>query len=264
MEKSLYMRIWVGVILCGVLLSACQQDEEPIIISEVEDEFYVEMQEAFLPEGRSLQLVLSTIALEECLQTIIDVDYFRLPDAASITINEIRPISDCTPGMAPATATVNLGQIESPTLPLTIDIRGAVINNGSIAVNEDYYRLYMEVEGGIIVAEDLLRRIPEGTIWGAMLHDESEAIQLAAQSLLQDIAALSKAQLLQSGYYGYFEIDDNGLSFKEGTQLANAPAVFQYQLKESVQQLKALVAQYRNEYGDQLQIFVYDTWGTVY
>ncbi|HMQ46833.1 MAG TPA: hypothetical protein PKA00_04910 [Saprospiraceae bacterium] len=263
MRKVIYARLLGYLFLVGVM-SACKQDEEPIIISEVEDEFYVEMQEAFLPEGRSLQLLISTIALEECLHTSIDVDYFRLSNTASITINEITPISDCNPGMAPATALVNFGPIDTPTLPLSIDIRGAVVNNGSIAVNEDYYRMYMEIEGGIVVNEDLLRRIPEGTIWGGVLHDESQESQLAAQSLLQDIEALSKSQQLLAGNYGYFEVDDSGMSFKESTPLADAEVAFQYQLKESSQQLKAIIEQYRSEYGSRLGIFVYDTLGTVY
>jgi len=250
---------WVAVILCT---SSCELSElsDPIVVSDVEDEFKIIPWERLSPEGRTFEFRLETLAVQDCKSASISHQLNINGNQISLSIREIDAPKDCDPGTDPALGVANAGELSPRFYELTIDLKNTVFNEGQLSVFGDRYVIDMESTEGFEIANRELRRVPEQTIWGYVTYPKNED-QGLAEDLLSDIDSISQTRDFTSGHYGYFRINDNSTN---KVTIAGHPNTlnlkqFIYQYEENLDDLATLVEGYRNQYGEQLDIRLY-TW----
>ena len=235
--------------------------EDTVVVPDVDDEFYLDIWEALTPQGRFLEFRLRTIADEPCLNAAIDYEYRQTNRELSISINEIVREEGCVPGDAPATASFRAySPLPGGFYPLLVDLRGKVSSDGQLVVTSGAYNISLEEGGGIVLLRPELLRIPENTIWGYVYFGDP-VLETAAVELLDDLQAISKARPLPEGYYGYFRIEGNhNLKLANGAAPAGA-LPFSYWYEGEKEALVNLLEGYRSDYGEGLEVKVFNTLG---
>lgn len=253
----------MAVLVCfSILLAAsCNLSSlnDPIVVPDVEDEFYLELWESFSAQGRQLEWKLRTIEPVDCEDALISFSFTqRAGQELALSINEIVSPGDCVPPGAPAAATVEVGALPNGDYPVSVALRATVSREGELSVSQDLYQIEVATGGGIIPLRNELHRIPEGTIWGYASYSPDRAV---AQAFEDELRALSSSQGLALGYYGYFRVEPGELEMLGAGQPAEGAVVFQRQLEAANRDaVVSLIESYRANYPD-ITIAVWNTLG---
>lgn len=243
-----------GPLLLAVLVAgSCQLEklQDPIVIPNIEKEFYIDLQEYLHPTNRQLRFKIRTIKDQECLNETIETDYFTAGREINLSINSIVPASDCKAGQGPAKSEVFAGMLANGVYKLDVALRSTVVNKGQLTVGEDNYTIKMETQEGIIFLHNNLHKLPADAFWGYVVCAESEweTLQAALTDQLSDLAAPAD---YRSGFYGYFEINNNTPGARK-VFLTDPPSAdfhfpLLYQLKDGVDQnrLKTLLDEFES------------------
>lgn len=243
-------------------ISSCELSElsDPIIVSDVEDEFEIIPWEKLSPEGRTFEFRMQTLATQDCKNATIRHQLNVNGNQISLSIREIDAPKDCDPGVQPALAVANAGALSPRFYEVSIDLKNTVFNEGQLSVFGNRYVIDMETTEGFEIAHRELRRVPEQSIWGYINYGESENKELA-EKLIEDIAGISQVRDFASGYYGYFRISskpDNAITVTGHPNTSNLKQ-FIYQYEGKLEELEELTTTYRDRYGDRLNIQLF-TW----
>lgn len=261
MGLKFYLLAFSAAVLC--MTSGCQLEElsDTIIVPEIEDEFYVDLWEDLSPQGRRLELRIRTIQDQDCRNYTIDYQLTRDFNRLRVSLERILEPEACEDGRAPATAEVDLGPLSSGFFDLDIALRNTFTNEGQLTVNSERYQLTMNNPAGIILVHDELRRIPNQAVWG-YAHYPDPADLVLAQQFLTDLSEVTGFLPLQDGFYGYFNYKNSSnpaLTLREQPP-QSATLTFSHTLPSSNRQaLQQLLADYRAQYGDRLELKVF-TW----
>jgi hypothetical protein len=255
----------LSLLALGLLLSwsGCRIGslDDPIIVADVEKEFYIDLWEELRPEGRNFVLVIKTIKEQECLNYHIDYDIERQGLHVRLSINEIIEPEDCNPGQAVATEKAVAGLLAPRNYDISIDLKNTAFNDGRLTVSGDRYQLDLETEKGIILVREELLRIPDNTIWGYAAYQQTDD-EGKADSFLSDLGEIADKPSYLNGYYGYFTLVQNGqtvyLNNPPQTERIK-PFIFHYDGPAS--NMLSLLEEYRNAYGDALNLKVFNTKG---
>lgn len=238
--------------------------KDPIIVTEVEDEFNVDMWENLAPtlEERKLIVQIESIKTEKCLNYSIDYQYSKNGNRLKIALNNIIKPLDCVPGEATVKANVNAGSLLNGLYNFNIDLKNTVINNGQLTVLADSYKLNMHSENGFSLKRKELLRVPTDAIWGYVVYQDEGDLAVANQ-FLNDLKNISQEpNSYRTGYYGYFTIAtaDRALTLQEQPSNSNSK-IFLYQYSDQTSKLKDLVNQYRQNHGNILTIKLFTSKG---
>ncbi|MCB0594199.1 MAG: hypothetical protein H6557_24135 [Lewinellaceae bacterium] len=235
--------------------------EDTIVVPDVDDEFYLDFWEVLTPQGRYLEFRLRTIADEPCLNSTIDYEFRQTNRELSISINEIIREEGCVAGEAPATASIrSYSPLPGGFYPLFVDLRDKVTSEGQMVITSGAYNVSLDEGGGIILLRPELLRIPDESIWGYVFY-EDDVLEPVAAEFLAKLQSISKARSLSTGYYGYFLIDNNGvLKFTNQAAPANAQT-FTYRFDGDKAALISLLEEYRSNYGEALEVKIFNTLG---
>lgn len=251
------------VVVCGIVCS-CNSglQDDPIIVADVDDEFVVNLFEVYTPDQRELQFKLSSLSIQECRNYTINNSLNVYDDRIILNMQELVPPSpsECETGRGTANAVAEVGMIEDGVFDLQMNIRNDIVNRGKLIVDEMAYRINLESKIGITIPELVLNRLPENTILGCVKYDNAD-LKATTDTLLQRLTEQTNEQVLSSGNYGYFKVEQNRLvptisSSKGYVQL------FQANYK-NLQPLLSIIQQYRNAYGNQLQLSFFTTEGNI-
>lgn len=252
--------IWAVFLL---LASGCNLSslEDTVVIPDVSEEFYLDLWEELTPEGRFLEFRLRTIADEPCRNAKIAYEFQQTSRELSISINEIIREEGCEAGEAPAKADILTSTpLSGGFYLLRVDLRDKVSAEGRLVVSSGSYSINLEEDRGIVLLRPRLMRIPDETIWGYIFYEE-EALEVAATAFLADLELASEPVSLPEGYYGYFRVESNR-EVKFSTNTAPAGAIpFAYRYDGDKEALTALLEAYRSEYGEALNIKLFNTRG---
>ncbi len=251
--------------LCYLLLTFCTLScdfsslDDAIIVSEVEDEFFVDLWENLDGlYGRELVVKIESIKSEKCLNYRIDYQFSKDGNRLKIGLNSIIIPLDCLPGEAAAKADVNTGSLPNGLYSFNIDLKNTVSNTGQIIVNDDNYTVDIENKGIVMRRKELVR-VPDGAIWGYAAYQQA-ADQTIATQFVNDLKNISKApDTYRSGYYGHFIITSDRQITVNGQTALSKPFLFSFQEEEI--KLKNLIASYRQMYGNRLTIQFYNSKG---
>jgi hypothetical protein len=233
-------------------LSSCELTKlsDPVVVSDVENEYNLKPWEKLSVHNRSFQLHLSTRKNQVCQNAVIDFEFSKTGNRLALSLLEIQAPKDCTPGNDPATAVADAGSLPSGFYELSIDLENTVFNKGQLTVTANRYLVNMESSDGFTLLHEELFRVPEESIWGYITYEETDA-EPVAKAFVDDLSQLSTGLNFDKGYYGHFQISDN----KNTVAISGRPPttrikqfVFQLQ-RDRLEDIKRLAGQYRAEHG---------------
>lgn len=253
-------------LLALLVLAGCDFSslKDPVVITEVEDEFYVDLWETLAPtfEERNLMIKIESIKTEKCLNYRIDYQLYKDGNRLRIALNNIIKPLDCVPGETTVKTDVDMGYLPSSFYSFNLDLKNTVFNDGQLIVRSDSYTLDMYSKNGFSLKRTELLRVPEGAIWGYVTFQQATDETLADQ-WLDDLKKIGQNPVnYRSGYYGYFTINnlDRKIIINEQPTNNNLKT-FLYHYADDESKLKNLLNRYRQDYGNRLIIKLYNSKG---
>jgi len=246
-------------------LSSCELAKvgDPIVVPDVEDEFYIDWRENLTENQRSLNLTIRTIKEEQCPDASIAYDLIRFNLGYRISLNEITANNNCDNKDKPALVEIPLGRVSQGVYQLHIDLKNSVNNEGSLQANEDFYALNMRSEDGIKVLDDVLYKIPQNTVWGYINYKEA-GNEASAKELLDELEAMSQENSFSPGYYGHFRIGSTGQVAMPGQPISSRLKTFVFVIPDKREEIIQLADRYRDQFGETIQLNLYDDKGWNY
>ncbi|GJM34450.1 MAG: hypothetical protein DHS20C18_34510 [Saprospiraceae bacterium] len=199
---------FIGILALSIASCNLGSIDDPIVISDVEKEFYVDFRESLTAPDRQLFLDIRTIENEPCLNTSISANLNRQVDGFNISISHIVEPQDCQLGEAPASTTLNLGSTGIRTYDFAIDLKNTIYNLGKLRVEEKRYIVEMETEEGIIFLHDELIRVPNQTVWGFVASEDTDLVN-SSLNFVGDLKNLGNEKIYLKGFYHYFTINND-------------------------------------------------------
>lgn len=256
MKKPLYIiPLLILTVLC---ISSCQLEklQEPIVIAkDIEPEFYIDLQEFLHPTNRQLKFQIRTIKDQECLNSSVETDFFTLGREIELSINSILEPSDCKAGIAPAQSEVYVGKLNNGTYNFDVALRNTVVNNGKLSISNDNFTIKMETQEGIIFLHNNLQKMPADAFWGYIACEESDWEDLNAE-LAEKLNGFASPADYRSGYYGYFEINNNATGSRKvfltepPTADFHFPLLFQINEDTDENRFKVILEDFKSSHPD--------------
>lgn len=259
------------IILVGLLGFGCKTEDigPPIIVTTVATDFQLDLFEEITPDGRQLKLMLASIAAQECEEAYIEYTLTEEDDYAKLVLEDIVNPPNCTPSVGPAKADVNIDLSDNESLAVRFWLKQILANYGDLSVDQHQYYLTLDSDNGFDLLNSSLHRLPEAALWGQVVWTNSDDQSIANQFLVA-LGALTNSPGLEDGYYGYFNLSN------EGETVALTPyaldrsiatlqqTTFALERTASPSDIQTLVATYRAQYPDALSIYLQDGTGQVY
>ncbi len=246
--------------LFAFLATGCYNDD-PVVINNVEDEFYIDFWEELNTDSRSFLINIKTIDEKECENYIINYSASTEDNVTTLTLNNFELEGECEAGSAPASALYKFDKELTGSNSIQINLQDAIENNGTINVDDDMYTILMSSNIGIEVARRELHRVPENTIWGFISYSTTQEAAKCNQ-ILTEIENYAKLSVqFNEGYYGYFDIEkDNSIQVYNKTPEFNHVISFIYNYDKSLKDsLKDLLENYDDD--EKIQIYVLNDQG---
>ncbi|NUN99701.1 MAG: hypothetical protein HUU01_03690, partial [Saprospiraceae bacterium] len=192
------------------LLGACKLDSlgDPIIVPDVDREFYIDLWENLYPESRELVFQMETIQAQDCENATISYNLNRTGNTVKLSLNAISTPQDCQPGPAQIFASAPAGRLNGGLYTMKLDLKNTVFNEGQLTVTGDAYHLDMNTEHGFTIRHKSLFRIPEQTYWGYVVYETPEQ-ETAVTDFIQDLQDISIQHDFLAGYYGHFTVESD-------------------------------------------------------
>ncbi len=244
-------------------LNSCKLglNDEPIVIADIEKEFQIEMREEFSPANRAFNFKITSIQEEDCLNATIATNTIVQGQSISLSIDRIVSPEVCIEGKAPASALVDVSKVKDGFYNLTIDLKNTIFNNGQLVADEESYKMTLLSSKGIQINNKTLLRIPDRTLWG-FIHYADQEDQFIADQFYEQLNNQETPLQLKSGYYGHFTVDQNDLTIPD--QPEDQLLTFALRQNTPSEKLKVLINQYREDFGDRIQISILNTEGIVF
>lgn len=238
-----------------------EKEEAPMVIAEIAKEFNLEMRETLDSTGREFLIRAGTVKVYDCSN--YSIQYIWRFQEASMLISLLRIAAPFVCDFKPQQirAETSAGVLQQGIYSFSVDLRGAIINKGTLSVLADRYLLGMQTEHGIVLEHKELLKVPPQSIWGYITYKPNFREQ--ALELIQQIFALSQPLNASKGYYGYFKIEDNGL-FIEGQPEDGSTYPFLRQSPVNPSIMASIITQYRSRYPNGLHIIVKDGKGRTF
>jgi hypothetical protein len=249
------------IVLLISFQSCLLDDKEKDVITEVLDEFKIEMIES-LGNERHLNFEFESIEMQPCLNSSIDRTVIVNSEKVSILVDGIVPASDCNPGSAPATAKGNAGVLANRRYDFDVTLRGTVFNEGDLIVDDEKYEIRMVSTDGIVIENSVLYKIPENSIWGYVAYDDETLVGEKPAEFLEELLALVQPHALANKYYGHFRVLENEEIELKKMPTFNHITTFCYQFTGEKTYLIDLLEQYRSEPGgEQMELTIFTSDG---
>lgn len=253
--------------LCLLLLvQACNTDktESPVLDTEIEKEYELDLWENLNNQTRSFQIRANTIKNQDCLNYFIESSINRTGNHIEINLGKPQITSICDRGIGTAKSSLDLGTVSNGTYPCTIKLGQIVPSTGRLVVSSSSFFLSMPTPIGFRVLHNTLLRVPDNTIWGYIGYEA--VAQPVVVQFFDDLAGISQSNDLPKGYYGYFNLLENGSIELGSTQVSTdrpiQPIVRRFSANEN--DLEKLIQSYRDKYGQSILIRLRNTAGKEY
>lgn len=241
MQKILFL-----FALTVVSLSCSKSDPEPVVVTTIEDEFVLIPWQDLNPDQSEFNLIIRSAELQNCADVALDATIEFENEAAVIQINGIELIEPCVEGESYAEAKLYL-DAEPGTYPLMINLGTSISNHGEIIIEDDAFKVDVEVDTGIALLQDSLLRIEEGVSWG-YVDDRLTGMDLNTElqnAIFQEINIVTS---FREGNYGHFEVGDLNAIYINGSPNDVTGVLLDTRPPGTWQQLKELMISYEEKY----------------
>lgn len=254
--------ILVGVVAFALVGCKLESLQDPIIVTNIEKEFYINLWEELYPNTRNLRIDLQSIKNQDCLNYTIEYKWEAASNQFDLEINDITAPADCLPGIGPANAKIGVGDLENQFFKMKIGLGEAVINEGQLVVDGETYTLQMDTEEGIIIPEKVLRRVPSSSVWGFVAY-QNGTDQSTANDLLEQLNTFGNPMTLTEGKYGYFSFLDNKL-LVSGAPETGQVSSFIIEYDGDQKAIQEVVENFRANHSGSVSLKVLTSTGEVY
>ena len=256
------MRIGAFMVLAA-LLGGCKLDSlgEPIIVPDVEREFYIDLWENLYPESRELVFKIETDQAQDCENATISYNLNRTGNTVNLSLNAISTPEDCQPGPAQIFASAPTGRLNGGLYTMKVDLKKTVFNEGQLTVTGDAYYLDMNTDYGFIFRHKSLLRIPEQTYWGYLPYETPEQENLATD-FINALHGVSIQHNFSVGYYGYLSVEpDTRVSIHEKNLEGVSYKSFIFKYDGLGASIRQQINAFRLEHGTEIPIHVFNAKG---
>jgi hypothetical protein len=256
---------WVSLCSLLLLLQACNtgKTDDLVLDTEVEKEYQLDLWEALVNGTRSLHIRASTLKNQECLNYSIESSISRKNNNIEINLIKLLAPLNCDAGSGPAKATLDLGALPNGTYQVTVKLGKVIPSTGRLLVSTSSFFLSLPSAIGFRLGNNTLLRIPEQTLWGYLSYEAGQ--QSLVNQFLNEFNAISQDAELAKGYYGYFNLAENG-NIEYGNQISSdrplQPLLRRFQGNEA--ELERLIKTYRDKHKLVLSIHLRNTAGKEY
>lgn len=256
MKKHLHVFFLIGCLAVG-LFGCSADDEDPRVIADISDDFYIDLWEVLKSPARSFALNVETIDAQECANTLLDYTSKRSGISLTVSLNDLlapHP-TECVEAPGAIKTSIELGYLAVGKYDVQINLKNAVINEGILTVTDDAYHLAMYTDEGFHLRQTSLLRVPENSFWGYVAYDDNAAAT-AAQNFIADLKAVNTDFSPGLGYYGYYTVENNKKIVLRQPPTANTVLPFVLKFGDNPASAKAVLEQYRSTHSNlQLKIF---------
>lgn len=244
-------------------LTTCKKEvlEPTIIVANIEREFVIGYVEKFSKSGRLLQFEVSTIKNQPCGNYTVKTSWQQSPYLLSLNIDGIAKNSDCVGNAAIAKGSETAQSLSEGSWPIDIKIQNIIRNPGKLNISKGSYQLILESTHGISLIQKELKQIPTGTIWGTISYKPEYAA--TARVFIEDLKKLTKNNLLETGEYGYFTVQNEIIKFRDTPSDLSTLPILRNQSMD-VDLILHLVNTYRTKFKENITIQLSDTNGIIY
>lgn len=244
-------------------LTTCKKEvlEPTIIVANIEREFVIGYVEKFSKSGRLLQFEVSTIKNQPCGNYTVKTSWQQSPSLLSLNIDGIAKNSDCVGNAAIAKGSETAQSLSEGSWPIDIKIQNIIRNPGKLNISKGSYQLILESTHGISLIQKELKQIPTGTIWGTISYKPEYAA--TARVFIEDLKKLTKNNLLETGEYGYFTVQNEIIKFRDTPSDLSTLPILRNQSMD-VDLILHLVNTYRTKFKENITIQLSDTNGIIY
>ncbi len=248
-----------------LLLSSCELAKvgDPIIVVDVEDEFYIDWRESLSETQRSLNFMIRTIKEEQCPDATISYNLQQYSLGFKISLNDINSDNNCSQKNAPANVEIPLGYVIKATHQMEIDLKNSVSNEGVLIANSDSYSLNMRTDDGINILNKVLYRVPQNAVWGYINYSQIEEESIAL-NLLEELKEMGIEQEYLPGYYGHFRIGIGGQVALVDQPISSRLKTFLFTIPNQREALIELSDKIKSQYNGDIKLIMYDDKGWVY
>jgi hypothetical protein len=205
--------IFLLVVLLGMTTCKKESLEPSIIVANIEREFAVTYVEKFSKTGRHLQFEVSTLKEQPCGNFFVKTDWLQTPSLLKLNISGIEKIGVCSGNAAIAKGDVETEILSEGSWPIDVYIQNIIRNPGKLIIQKNSYQLLLETTHGITITQKDLQKIPNGTLWGYIAYKPEFAA--TSRVFIEELKKLTKNNVLADGEYGYFNIQNEQIKFKE-------------------------------------------------
>lgn len=212
----------LGGLILMVLAMGCSvsDNNRPILVPDIEDEFYLRLCESFSSTEKGVNLHIETIENDTCLNGIVLADIQQELGVYNLLIDGVASAQECESGSAPFVSILQLGSLPNGIYFINANLQNTIFNTGALTVTDTKYILSVENSKGIVVKHEVLNKIPDNIIWGSLLFTDPEE-QNEINNLQQMIADTGIFHDLPAGYYGHFSIDDDDVALHPTISFSN-------------------------------------------
>ncbi|MEO0042068.1 MAG: hypothetical protein RL329_1516 [Bacteroidota bacterium] len=232
-------KIFTGVFLTLCLFS-CKKDIDSTSGTEVKvkKEFDIQLWEKLSPNGGELQMIVNSIDSQACADTRLDYYVSIIDTKVTVTLKSFTIPTNCTGPKAKTSDTLLLGRLQNGVYKLSINLKDAVLNNGSLTVTNGLYIADLQSEHGFKMDAKQLTRIPANTIWGYINYDVASTQR--ANLFVDSLKAISQPTYLTNGQYGHFTVSNEVLTLP-----VNVSKTFFFRYEGTDEKLEKLMQYFR-------------------
>ena len=157
---------------------------------------------------------------------------------------------------------LEIGKMELGVYDVDINLDNIVNNQGILLVEFDKYSLDLETTKGINLSHEVLMRIPDNSIWGYFAYD-NDSLEEVSKDFLSFFSDFDDENF-PAGFYGDFQVDNLGnLILQSNIENHTYVKTFTFRNVFEMSLLRGVIETFRNDYGDEIEIRIYTSNGSI-
>ncbi len=256
----------LGLILVSLIFfGGCKgSKDDPNEVIFISDELKVDMWEELAETDRGLVFKISTIANLECHNFRLAYSLSRPSDAIILSLDNVIEPENCEPGDAPARSIVTIGTLGTGNYDIEINLKNNdIVNTGKLFVFNDRYQLNLITEHGLVLTHEPLFRVPNQSYWGYIGFNELTNVDEIQHDFFQSLESISVNGNNRQGDFGYFKVTEDQTIEIESEQSYEKRSNFFFQLTGSEVELKDVIENLRNTYGNEIDLKIFTSTGGI-
>lgn len=259
-HPSVMIAIRFAFLIPLLFIFSCESEEaEPsnTLGSEIE----LSMAEYIDLDQRTLILKFLTLEDFPCINYQIKHQVMVDHQTISVVLEKVEAADICLDAIGPASAFIDLGQLSEKEYDLQIQLGESLINQGTLTVSKEAYRMNLNDNQGIELLNPALNRIPAQAVWG-MIKYQNEAERQALMSFFDEAMDMAGAtdKKFAEGEYGYFQVNSEGRIVQPLDNQQTSEQVFLYEFSGEKDDLQQVLQQVNTNFKD-VQLRFYNARG---